>query len=330
MNITTVWYQKHWLSRVLLPLSWIFRALVSLRRFAYRQSWLRAEKLSVPVIVVGNITVGGAGKTPVVVWLANWLVKQGRRPGIISRGYGGQMSDLPQLVTPASDPSRVGDEPVLLARRTSCPVAVSAHRVAAARLLIADQNCDVIVSDDGLQHYALARDVEVVVVDGVRRFGNGELLPAGPLREPLSRLQGVNFIVTSQDPQSGEYLIARHCNKFVAVASAERRTEPTEWRDRRVHGVAGIANPAQFFDSLRALGMEVIEHPFADHYLFQRGDFAFAENLPIIMTEKDAVKCRSFATAEMWYVELESAPDAELIAALAQKLRSCNVELLQW
>lgn len=326
MNITTLWYQKHVLSRLLLPLSWFFRALVSLRRFAYRQRWLRAEKLSVPVIVVGNITVGGAGKTPVVLWLANWLVAQGRRPGIVSRGYGGQVSDVPQLVTPTSDPRRVGDEPVLLARRTGCPVAVSRDRVAAARLLIADHNCDVIVSDDGLQHYALARDAEIVVVDGARRFGNGELLPAGPLREPLSRLQTVDFIVTDRNPQPGEYLIARYCSKFLAVANAERQTEPSAWRGRRVHGVAGIANPNQFFDSLRDMGLDVVSHPFPDHYLFQAGDLAFAENLPIIMTEKDAVKCRSFATAEMWYAELTGDPEADFIDALARKLRFCEAK----
>lgn len=321
MNITTVWYQKHWLSRLLLPLSWFFRALVSLRRLAYRQRWLHSEKLSVPVIVVGNITVGGAGKTPVVLWLANWLVAQGRRPGIVSRGYGGQTGDSPQLVTPASDPRIVGDEPVLLARRAGCPVAVSRDRVAAARLLIADHNCDVIVSDDGLQHYALAREVEIIVVDGVRRFGNSALLPAGPLREPLSRLRAVDFIVTDREPQSGEYLIVRHCSKFVAVANGETTTEPSVWRGRRVHGVAGIANPTQFFDSLRELGLDVVNHPFQDHYLFQASDLAFAESLPIIMTEKDAVKCRSFATAEMWYAELSCIPDASFVAALAQKIK---------
>lgn len=320
MNITTVWYQKHWLSRLLLPLSWFFRAVVALRRLAYRQNWLRSETLSVPVIVVGNITVGGAGKTPVVLWLANWLLAQGRRPGIVSRGYGGQASEVPQFVTPASDPSRVGDEPVLLACRAGCPVAVSRDRVAAARLLIADHNCDVIVSDDGLQHYALARDVEIVVVDGARRFGNGELLPAGPLREPLSRLRAVEFIVTDRNPRSGEYLIARHCSNFVAVTSDEFSTAPSAWRGRRVHGVAGIANPTRFFDSLCALGLDVVRHPFPDHYLFQAGDLAFAERLPIIMTEKDAVKCRSFATAEMWYAELSCTPDASFVAALAQKI----------
>lgn len=295
-----MWYGKSLWTLALLPASGLFRALVTLRRACYRSGLIKAQQVTVPVIVVGNISVGGTGKTPLVVWLVDFLRREGYRPGIISRGYGGSARNWPQQVRRDSDPRVVGDEPVLLAQRCHCPIAVGPDRVAAARALLEHTDCNIIVSDDGMQHYHLERDLEIAVVDGVRRFGNGHCLPAGPLREPRSRLESVDLVVVNGIPGKGEFGMNLQGDKLCNLVRPEVTRKPEDFSGGKVHGIAGIGNPKRFFDSLRKMGMEVIEHPFADHHPYVQSDICFDDGLPVIMTEKDAVKCRRHATNNHW------------------------------
>jgi tetraacyldisaccharide 4'-kinase len=309
VRLTSLWYGSHPLSFALLPLSALFRVVVSVRRFAYYSGVLRTHKLPVPVIVVGNITVGGTGKTPLVIWLVEALRAAGHRPGVVSRGYGGDAAVWPQPVTADSDPAKVGDEPVLIARRAACPVVVAPQRVAAARRLIADYACDVVVCDDGLQHYALRRDAEIVVIDGERRLGNGRCLPAGPLRETAARLRSVDLTVVNGAALPGECRMQLSGSVARSLAGPPRERDLGEWRGSTVHGVAGIGNPGRFFGHLRGQGLKVVEHPFPDHHRFQAEDLSFGDDLPVIMTEKDAVKCRDFAGPLHWYVPVSARID---------------------
>lgn len=287
------------------------------RRYAYREGLLRSEKLPVPVIVVGNITVGGTGKTPLVIWLVGALRKAGHSPGVISRGYGGSATTWPQTVGSDSDPRLVGDEPVLIARRTGCPVVVGPQRVHAAQQLLANHDCDIIVCDDGLQHYALARDLEIAVVDGVRRLGNGRCLPAGPLRERRTRLQTVDMVIVNGKSLSGEYTMQLAGERATMLQDPNTSHGLGHWQGKTVHGVAGIGNPGRFFDHLRAHGLTVVEHPFSDHHRFQMEDLHFSDELPVMMTEKDAVKCRAFTQPHHWYVPVS----AQLEMACEQRLQ---------
>ncbi|MFA7619151.1 MAG: tetraacyldisaccharide 4'-kinase [Thiohalomonadaceae bacterium] len=297
------WYDDNAVARLLAPLSWLFCTLAMLRRTAYRCGWRRAERVGVPVVVVGNITVGGSGKTPVVVWLVDYLRRHGKRVGVVSRGYGGQAPHWPQPVDAASDPAMVGDEPVLIARRTGVPLAVGPDRVAAARFLLARHELDVIVSDDGLQHYRLARDVEVAVVDGRRGLGNGRCLPAGPLRERPSRLAHVDVVVTN----GGDAPDAVRLEGALLVNLRDDRQQAlSALGGSRVHGVAAIGDPRRFFATLAAAGLTVVEHAFPDHHPFRAEDLAFGDGLPVVMTEKDAVKCTGFASENHWYLPVEA------------------------
>ena len=305
-TLDALWYKKHPLSLCLVPLGWLFCISVLLRRFAYRARLRSVRWFPIPVIVVGNITVGGTGKTPLVVWLAQFLKAQGYRPGIVCRGYRGRASHWPQQVRPDADPSTVGDEAIVLARRAGCPVAADPARVAAVQALINYVDCDVVISDDGLQHLALGRQIEIAVVDGIRRNGNGRCLPAGPLREPVGRLRRVDFIVTNGLAGRGEYPMTLIAGPARNVRD-ERRQQPLHsFRSMPVHAVAGLGNPERFFEALRRSGIHVIAHAFADHHNFRRDDIAFDDRLPVIMTEKDAVKCRSFADARHWYIPVEA------------------------
>lgn len=310
-----VWYGGRGGGLVLLPLAWLFGAVSAARRLLYRRGWLRALPSGRPVAVVGNLTVGGVGKTPLVAWLAGALVAHGIRVGIVSRGYGGRVRG-PLRVAPDADPALVGDEPALLARRLGVPVAVGRDRVAAARLISA--GVDLILADDGLQHYRLARDVEIVVIDGQRRFGNGRLLPAGPLREPPARAARADFVIVNGGPvAAGEIAMSVVAGDVVALVGGERRPLAA-WRGQRVHAVAGIGNPGRFFATLRAAGVVPIEHPFPDHARLTAADLAFGDALPVVMTEKDAVKCAGFADARLHALEVcaEIAPaDAERLLA---------------
>lgn len=329
-RLQRLWYRRSFWHVPLLPASWLFGGLVWLRRTLYRLGWLKSVALPVPVVVVGNISVGGTGKTPLVLWLIAFLRRNGFHPGVVSRGYGGAGA-RPQPVTPDSAPAQVGDEPVLLARRGGCPVWVGRDRVAAAQALLrAHRECDVLLSDDGLQHYRLRRDVEIAVVDGARRFGNGLLLPAGPLREGVRRLDSVDAVVVNlgNDPaerpgpgRGREYSMGLRGRMFYNLAQPKLRLAPEELRGKRLHAVAGIGNPQRFFDFLRDLGLAVTEHAFPDHHPYCPGDLHFAHADAILMTEKDAVKCARFGCGDCWALAVEPEVDPGLGARLLDKMR---------
>jgi len=314
------WYRLTPVSVLLLPLSLIFCVLVQLRYMLYRLRVIPGTHLPVPVIVVGNITVGGTGKTPLVIWLANFLRQAGYRPGIVTRGYRGNSQAWPVAVMPQTPPGQVGDEAVLLARYSGCPVLAGPDRVAAARQHV-EQGCNVIISDDGLQHYRLRRDVEIAVIDSMRRFGNRLCLPAGPLREPVSRLKSVSVRVANGVPEAGELGMTFEPAGFYNLSEPERRAATDQFRDGPVHAVAGIGNPDRFFSSLRGLGLSVIPHPFPDHHGFLPGELEFSDDRPVIMTEKDAVKCEPFATARCWVLAVEARPDAALGEQVLKRLK---------
>jgi len=309
------WSKRHPLGLLLWPLSLLFGTLAGVRRLLFRLGLLRRHRVGVPVIVVGNISVGGTGKTPLVVWLARHLERRGLRPGIVTRGYGGGATRWPQQVRGDSDPTAVGDEPVLLARRTGCPVAAGPDRVAAARALLQFHDCDVVISDDGLQHYALARDLEIVVVDGVRRLGNGRLLPAGPLREGAWRLRRADLVVVNGEGGPGEYSARMRPEQVRNLRGAAPRSL-NDFAGRRVHAVAGIGNPERFFAMLEKAGLEVQRHPFPDHHRFTASDLDFGDLDPVLMTEKDAVKCEAFSQPDHWYVPIGLRPEAAFIHRL--------------
>jgi tetraacyldisaccharide 4'-kinase len=300
-----LWYGRHPASLLLAPLGWAYRLFMSLRHIGYASGLIPVQHMPVPVIVVGNITVGGSGKTPLVIWLANYLKSRGFHPCIVSRGYKGVARHWPQQVRPDSDPYMVGDEPVLIARKTGCPVAASPDRCAAARGLLEHEQCDVIISDDGLQHLALDRDIEIVVVDAVRRFGNGRCLPAGPLREPEGRLKKVDMVVTNGQPDHGEFGMEYIARQLHFLADETKKCDIAAFAGKSVHAVTGIGFPARFFSLLRSHGMEVKEHVFPDHYRFRSGDIRFEDDLPVVMTEKDAVKCAVFAGDKHWYLPID-------------------------
>lgn len=296
------------------PLAWFYGAVTGLRRALYLRGLLKAAPRRLPVLVVGNLTVGGAGKTPTVLALVEGLRARGWKPGVISRGHGGRLRS-PQRLPDAPDPAEFGDEPSLIRRRSGVPVAVARRRAEAAALLEADGAVDLLIADDGLQHYALARDLELLVIDGERRFGNGALLPAGPLREPLSRAAScVARVSNGGRPEAGEWPMRVHSEPLRAVAGEAEPPLP----GARVHAVAGIANPARFFASLRALGFDPIEHALPDHHPFTATDIAFNDPLPVLMTEKDAVKCRAFASDRCFFLPVR----AELPEALLDLLHA--------
>lgn len=313
--------ERHWQSRTLLsnflaPWGMLFCAVTSLRRMAYQRGRLQVHALAIPVVVVGNLTVGGTGKTPLVIWLCELLRRNGYRPGVVSRGYGGQSRSWPRDVKATSDPVKVGDEPVMIAEATGCPVFAGPDRVVAARAMIVKHRPNIIVSDDGLQHYQLARDIEICVVDGDRRFGNGRCLPAGPLREPVSRLKHVDFIVSNGDAQAGEYGMRIVARSLRQLASGRRIPVAEFPREVPVHAVAGIGNPPRFFALLREQGFRVEEHAFPDHHRFRQRDLDFTDDGPIVMTTKDAVKCRRIATNRHWVLEVSAEPAPEFAKRL--------------
>ena len=334
------WFQKQWSSYslwhvLLVPLSWIFFVVTSVRKFLYSLGWLKSTRLGVPVIVVGNITVGGTGKTPLVIWLAEQLQLAGFKPGIISRGYGGS-SKLATAVFANSNPQLVGDEPVLITKRTACPMFVGANRVAAGQALLqANPKCDVIISDDGLQHYALQRDFEITLVNSNSGFGNQLLLPAGPLREKLSRLQSVDAIVDSGNEAASaiafkETLQAPILNMtlqgeyFESLDGSETKQPASYFADKKLVAIAGIGNPERFFNLLSSLGLQFERKAFADHHAFTKQDLMQFSGKTILMTEKDAVKCAIFTTSDAWCLPVAATIGApsqtSLITLILQKL----------
>lgn len=324
--------QRHWYrdsmtfaTYLLLPFSWLFGYISWARRLCYRLRIFKTHRFNVPVIVVGNITVGGTGKTPFAIWLAQLLKEAGYTPGIVSRGYGGASLNLPRLVTINDSPKIVGDEALLLARRSGCPVVVCVDRVNAVRELLKMTKCDVVISDDGLQHYRLDRNIEIALVDGARYFGNRRLLPAGPLREPVSRLNSVDFVVTNDGNPANKWGMILVPEMLVSLKTQEEVT-PKTFAGQKVHAVAGIGHPERFFNELLRAGIEIIPHPFADHYDYQASDFQFGDDYPVLMTEKDAVKCEAFADMRFWYLAISTDIGAALEQALLSRLQSIKGE----
>lgn len=336
----TIWYGDSSLRFLLMPFSWIYSTVVACRRWCYSAGLLRSQKVAAPVVIVGNITVGGTGKTPLTVWLAGQLAANGFKPGIVSRGYGGKTGPLPLSVTAESDPAVVGDEAILMAIRSDCPVVVHADRVAAAKFVI-ELGANVVLSDDGLQHYRLARDFELAVVDGTRRYGNRKLLPAGPLREPVSRLNSVNQVLVQHTAAGESELSFRATDRppmnFYLAASKVCSLDGSEIRSigdfsgARVHALAAIGNPERFFRLLETHKIEVVRHVLPDHAAIRREDLDFADDLDVLMTEKDAVKCRGFDAGKVWYVPVDVAIDADhardLVARIVEKIVPHKVQV---
>jgi tetraacyldisaccharide 4'-kinase len=313
------WYRRSWLSAALAPLAIAFGAAVRARRFAFRAGWLRVERLPVPVVVVGNLVAGGTGKTPLVLWLVAALRARGFLPGILSRGYRGANA-APQRVPAAGDPGRFGDEPVLLSERSGAPVWIGRDRAAAGRaLLAAHPDCDVLVCDDGLQHYRLARDFEIAVEDD-RGLGNGRLLPAGPLREPAPRPVDAE-VLNGAPARAGAFAMRLEPAGFRRVAGPGDVVAVDDLRGRRLHAVAGIGNPRRFFAMLDALGLAATPHAFPDHHAFTARDLEYPDCDAVLMTEKDAVKCRRFARADLVALRVEARVDDRLADSIAARIR---------
>lgn len=368
-----VWYRGHWLGHGMVPLGWLYCGIARLRRWLYQRGWLASYSAPVPVIVVGNLSVGGTGKTPLVLWLAEYLVERGYRPGIALRGYGresfhenakaavdadasggrgarhcaavGRSSDAdeqrnpqasapvleqPRQVPPDGDVSEFGDEAVLLAQRAGCPVMVGRDRVAAAHALADDGGCDLVITDDGLQHYRLRREIEILVVDGQRGFGNHRCLPAGPLREPVSRRRWVDLVIMNGGLANHSAALDSHAldsyrmelepADAVSLVDPSLRRPLADFAGQLVTAVAGIGNPQRFFLMLRGLGLTVDPRPYPDHHRYDANDVRSWPAGPILMTEKDAVKCRAFADSAHWYVPVTAAPDSRFIDDLEAAL----------
>jgi len=324
--IHRVWYGDAPFGWLLLPLSGLYWLISSLRKLLYREGVLKTQQAAVPVVVVGNITAGGTGKTPTVIWLVRELRARGFQPGIISRGYGGSRAGTSMRVDIDSDPAVVGDEPVLLSRRAECPVVVDADRVRAAAMLV-DDGVDVIVADDGLQHFRLDRDFEICIVDGTRGFGNGWLLPAGPLRELPQRLATIDQVLVN-GPQQGADAVLQDSLGFELRAVEVCRLNGSlirsldQFADTTVHAVAGIGNPARFFDLLRSQRIQVIEHAFADHAVLAKSDIEFGDEFGVFMTEKDAVKLGTNLADKYWYIPVDLHMDSLLSAPLFERIES--------
>ncbi len=310
------WYKEMYISSALTPLSMLYDDVMRFRHFLYEKGIYKKTKLSVPVIIVGNITVGGTGKTPLTLWLVRFLKEEGFKPGIISRGYGGNSEIWPLWVDNQSQPERVGDEAVLMEKRAGCPMVVGPERVKAGQMLLDKSDCDVIISDDGLQHYALERDIEIAVIDGERRFGNGYTLPCGPLREPISRLQSVDLIIVNGvAEEENEFSMTIEGNVVVNLVTKEEKLL-NQFSKLPCHALAGIGNPNRFFDLLEREGISIESHPFQDHHQFTEEDISFNDNKLVLMTEKDAVKCTSFAKEKHWYLPIKAKPQQQFIDKL--------------
>jgi len=324
------WYKTTKLQLILVPISLAYRALVALRRAMYNNGMLSSEQLLLPVIVVGNISVGGTGKTPLTITLAKQLIERGWHPLIISRGYTRNAQSLrdsrkktaPQSVDQNSDVLTVGDEPLLMAKRNICPVWVGRDRVATAHAALnAHPECDVILCDDGLQHYRLRRDVEIAVVDGSRGFGNGRLLPAGPLREPLSRLQSVDAVViNSGEASQGQFAMTLSGDIFHNLADPAQTVTAEYFKSRKNHAIAGIGHPRRYFNHLERLGISFTPHSFPDHHPYTATDLSFEDCEAILMTEKDAVKCAPFADSRFWVLRVEAQIDKTLPDLITKKI----------
>lgn len=319
------WYSQNPLAWVLWPLSLLFCALAGLRRFLYRRGVFKTYRAPVPVIIVGNISVGGTGKTPLIVYLCRYLQRRGLRPGVISRGYGGVAEHYPLSVHGNSDPLQAGDEPVLIAVRCDCPVVVGPDRRRDVEYLLSEHPVDVILADDGMQHYRLARDAEIAVMDAARMLGNGFCLPAGPLRETAARLKQVDLVMyNGGDSQQPSFQL--QARELLPMSGESCSSRLDALRGSRVHALAGIGHPQRFFNMLREQGIDCIEHVFDDHHVYRREELLFGDGLPVLMTEKDAVKCAGFSLPDHYYYlpvdAVLSAPAEQAIDRIIQQV--CN------
>lgn len=316
--INKLWYENHPMRWVLSPISWGYRAVVSARRW-YLERFAQID-CSVPVIVVGNVTVGGVGKTPLVIELAKRLQQKGLKVGIVSRGYGATNKEFPYEVQLDDPATKVGDEPLLLAQKTQCPVVIAPKRTDAVRYLLEKHQCQIIISDDGLQHYRMGRAVEIAVIDGTRGLGNGLCLPAGPLRESAARLQEVDFIVVNEGTWEQAYSMSLRPGAITQLSTGEEIAPDS--LGGRWEAVAAIGNPQRFYSTLSQLGIEFDTCSYPDHYQFKPGDLDYLKSR-IIMTEKDAVKCRSFSSDTLYFLPVDAVLDDAFWSALwsHQKLK---------
>ncbi len=325
MNPDRFWYEPHPIRLLLLPLVILFYLLSTLRRWLYAIGLLEIKQSPVPLIVVGNITVGGTGKTPLVIWLAGYLRSLGYRPGIVCRGYAGKSHSWPQQVNADSDPALVGDEAVLLAKRTECPLWAGPDRPAAVSALLNETQCDLLISDDGLQHYAMDRDLEILVIDGRRGFGNGYLLPAGPLRETVGRLRSVDLVISNGVWRSDIPRMQMVQPRLVPLQNLGQKGESlSRLEDQRVHALAGIGHPERFFDLLEQHGLKPIRHVFPDHHRYVAADLRFHPRLPVLMTDKDGVKCKPLLGDDAWVVRVDAQPDNDFIMRLNTLLQELD------
>lgn len=314
------WYQPNLFVWLLLPLSWLYCVIVIIRRKLYQLNILTSHGAAVPVVVIGNIVAGGSGKTPLLVSMCEYLQGKGYKAGVVSRGYGGQVAGVKQVL-PGDSAELVGDEPLMICRRTGVPVVVGADRVAAISYLLKNNDCDIVLSDDGLQHYRMKRQLEIAVVDASRKFGNGFCLPAGPLRELTSRLNDVDIVVYNDS--KGEAVEAC-CYKLTITAVTQLNGDEsrtlTSFAGKTVHAVAGIGHPSRFFSQLRQNDITIVEHAFADHYHYRQQDFSGWQNECIIMTEKDAVKCQQLSLNDAWVLTVQADISSVLESNLNAKL----------
>jgi tetraacyldisaccharide 4'-kinase len=317
--LESAWYGHSFFKYLLLPLVPVYCLLARYRRWLH--TCRRPSENKLPIIVVGNITVGGTGKTPLVIYLAELLMQAGYKPGIVSRGYKGKAEEWPQKVTSASHPKLVGDEPSLIASRTQCPVVVGPDRNTDIKSLLNTYDCDVIISDDGLQHYLMPRSIEVAMVDGNRRFGNGWCLPAGPLREAKKRLDEVDFVVVNNGNDDDEFTMKLSGQSVLSLNSSDN-ISLHDLSGNKVHAVSGIGNPERFFKLLEKYGLELICHSFSDHHVFEKEDLCFDDQLPVIITEKDAVKCKGFSIDNCWYLPVEAKVNNDFGNKLIKKLEA--------
>lgn len=311
--------KRKFINYCLLPISAVFYSVFQLRRILYRIGILRTHHFDIPVIVVGNITVGGSGKTPIVIALVEHFKVQGKKVGVVSRGYGGTHKKGSLLLDATTQASLSGDEPMLIYQQTKVAVMVNKNRAQAVQDLITQQGVDIVISDDGLQHYAMGRQVEIAVINGKQRFGNGFFLPAGSLREPISRLKSVDFILNNGALSAGEYKVELMPMKFINLVTKAQK--PLDFfTGKTCYAVAGIGVPQRFFDTLSGLGIIPKPQAFPDHHPFTKSDLNFSKEYPIIMTAKDCVKCSQFATDQMWYLHSEVDLSDDFLTKLEFKL----------
>lgn len=321
-RLVAAWYHGHPALTLLRPLEWLYRRVVLGKRRAFLAGEGDIYRAPVPVLVVGNVTVGGTGKTPMILWLIEHCRARGLRVGVVSRGYGATPPQLPWRVRADDPASHAGDEPLLIVQRSGVPLVIDPQRARAVQALLEQEKLDLILCDDGLQHYRLARDIELVLVDAARGLGNGRCLPAGPLREPAERLAEVDAVLRNGATVDGEegYALQLRPSALVNLRSGERVGLDHFPPGQQVHAVAGIGNPRRFFATLEALNWRPIAHPFADHARYSPEALRFTPALPLLMTEKDAVKCRAFAAEDWWYLAVDAAPSPAFVAWFDQRL----------